>query len=237
MNENELDQDLLYRPAPILTILTVVGLGLFAILDALHIPGGIVGMIGVGVFDNGQRNQELVDLSVLIRGLSSMGQLLLFVFTPICFCMLMYRCAKNALALGFTGFSHTPGWVVGWYFVPFAHLIMPYKAIAEYWQSSKAKVDPETPPEWWDESVGFLLTAWWATWVFGTLLTNLSSKMSRSISFETIGMCVVPFAAILQVTSGLLCIMMVLKITKRQNQQALVVFATPSPTQGEMNHV
>lgn len=130
---NEHDQNNPYRPAPVLTILATIGIGLFAILDALYIPGGIIGMIGVGVFDNGQRNQELVDLSKLIRGLSALGQLLLFIYTSICFCMLMYRCAKNATALGFTGFSHTPGWVAGWYFVPFAHLIMPYKAIAEYW--------------------------------------------------------------------------------------------------------
>ena len=218
-----------YRPAPTLTTLTVIGLCCFALLDSLYIPGGIFGMIGVGVFDGGTRDQNMVDISKLIRGLSGLGQLFLYIYTPICYCMLMYRCAKNARALGFTGFSHSPGWVAGWYFVPFAHLIMPYKAIVEVWKSSKAQVEHGIFPEWWDVSAGALINTWWATWVLGFLLNNAASKMSRSIYLETVGMCLVPIAALIQVVSAILCIVFVCRLTYRQSAQAKILGLHPNP--------
>jgi hypothetical protein len=217
--DEDIHQDL-FRPTQTLTVLTIIGLSIFALLDLMYVPGGIVGMYGVGVFNDGVRDQDLVDISMLIRAFSALGQLAIFLFVTISFCMLMYRCAKNARALGFTGFSHTPGWVVGWYFVPFAHLIMPYKAIAEVWQSSKAKVEPGVFPEWFDMDIGFLLRAWWAAWIFGTLANNTASRMSRSTSFELIGMCMIPFAAVLQVVSAILCIVVVYRLTKQQSIQA-----------------
>ena len=233
---NDIESGLPYRPAPVLTTLTVIGLSLFMLLDLLYIPGGLVGMAGAGVFNGGTRDPELIEISVLIRGLSALGQMFLFIITPICFCMLMYRCAKNARALGFTGFSHTPGWVAGWFFIPFAHLIMPYKAIAEIWQSSRATVELGEYPEWWETNIGFLLKAWWAAWIFGTILTNFSSRMSRSSLFETIGMSLIPFAALLQVIAAILCIMVVLKLTKLQNLQAAVLLQTsPDLQDGNAN--
>lgn len=220
-----------YRPAPVLVILTVTGLGIFMILDLMLIPAGLIGMHGLGIFNGEPRNQELVDLATIVRGFSALGQLAMFVFTPTVFCMLMYRCAKNARSLGFDWLDYTPGWVVGWFFVPFAHLWMPYKAVGEVWQTSL--VDPDELPssEWRFNSVGTLFNAWWATWVFGTILTNIASRMSRSTTgFETMGLCITPFAALIQVLSGLLCILVVLKITKRQDQQARFLSLNPQPT-------
>jgi len=235
---NAIDHELPYRPAPVLTVLTVAGLGIFVALDLMLVPSGLVGMYSVGVFNGEPRDQEMVDLAFLIRGLSAIGQMGMFLFTPAVFCMLMYRCAMNARALGFQGFQHSAGWVVGWFFIPFAHLWMPYKAVGEVWQTSL--VDPEEVPstDWLFNNVGTLFSAWWATWIFGTIFSNVSSKMSRSatIDVETVGLCLTPFSAVLQAVSGLLCLIMVLKLTKRQYQQALIVFANPSPTQGEMNN-
>lgn len=209
-----------YRPAPILTILVIAGLIIFAILDLMHIPAGIIGMYGLGVLGGGEPNQDLVDISVLIRGLSGLGQLIMMIYMAICFGMLMYRFAYNARTLGFTGFSHSPGWVVGWYFVPFAHLIMPYKAIVEVWKASKAKVEIGMYPEWWDESSGLLIKAWWFFWIVGTITNNMASRLSRSTSLESFGMSMVPIASILQVTSAFLCITVVYKFSKQQNIQA-----------------
>ena len=228
MNDSVQPNDI-YRPTSTLCTLTVIGLCCFALLDMAYIPGGLYGMIGVGVFDGGIRDQNMIDISRWIRGLSGLAQLCMSIFLTISFCMLMYRCAKNARALGFTGFSHTPGWVVGWYFVPFALLIMPYKAIAEIWKSSKAEVVPGTYPEWWDESTGVLIQAWWATWIVGTLFTNWGSMLSRSDSLSMIGMCIIPFAAITQVISAFLCIAFVCRLTSRQSAQAKTLGLHPNP--------
>jgi len=219
---NATENILPYRPAPVLTVLTIAGLVIFIALDLMLVPSGLVGMYGAGVFTGEPRDQEIIDLAFLIRGLSAIAQLGMFFFTPTVFCMLMYRCAMNARALGFEGFQHSAGWVVGWFFVPFAYLWMPYKAVGEVWQTSL--VEPEEVPstDWLFNDVGTLFKAWWATWIFGTIFSNVSSKMSRSatVDVETVGLCLTPFSAVLQAVSGLLCILMVLKVTKRQDEQS-----------------
>jgi len=226
-----------YRPAPALTILVIAGLGMFALLDLMHLPAGIIGMYGLGILGGGEFNQDLVDISLMIRGLSAIGQLFMFIYMAICFGMLMYRCAANARALRFTGFSHSPGWVVGWYYVPFAHLIMPYKAIVEVWQASKAKVEIGSYPEWWDESSGLLIKAWWFFWIVGTITNNTASRLTRSTYLVEVGMSMIPLASVLQVTSAILCIVFVYKLTNRQNSQAktLEVFAPPIHQEGVTN--
>jgi uncharacterized protein DUF4328 len=237
MNSN--DQKLKYRPAPILAVLTVSGLMIFMLLDLMLVPSGLIGMYGAGVFTGEPRDEGVIELAFLIRGLSALGQMVMFLFTSTVFCMLMYRCAKNARALGFSGFQHSVGWVAGWFFVPFAHLWMPYKAVGEVWQTSL--VDPEEVPstDWQFNDVGIMFNAWWATWIFGTIISNIASRMSRSVSvdIENFGLCVTPFSAILQAASGLLCILMVLKITKRQDRQFRVVFGYESISPGGNDNV
>src|SRR5262249_29946861 len=38
----------------------------------------------------------------------------------------VYRANRNARALGAEGLAYSPGWSVGWFFVPLANLVMPY---------------------------------------------------------------------------------------------------------------
>ncbi len=218
-------------------MLSVIGLVLFMMFDLLGVPVGIIGMYGTGVLGEGARDQDLVDLSFILRLLSWLGQMALFIYTPICFCMLMYRCAKNARAIGFHGFKYEAGWVVGWFFIPLAYLWMPYKAVGEVWKSSLDPADDPLESDWWYLKNGILFNAWWASWVVGTLLTNISSRMSRSTStVEQLGMILTPFGALLQVAAGGLCIMMIFKLTKRQDCQARRVFTRDAIIENEAPH-
>lgn len=207
--------------------MTVVGLVCFSLLDALVIPAGIIGLIGTGEIGGAEYDTEMIALSQLIRALSGLGQLALFIYTPICLGMLLYRYALNARAIGFTGFSHSPGWCVGWFFVPFAHLWMPYKANAEVWQSSRV-MDPEQIRlnEWRAQPIGGLFTGWWLTWVLGTLGNNIASRMTRSISesIEITGYWLMPVAAITQVVSAILAIVVMAKLASRQRDQARFIY-------------
>lgn len=224
--------------------MTVVGLVCFALLDMLMILAGIIGLVGTGAVGGNGYDPEIVSVSVLIRGLSGLGQLPMFVYTPICFGMLLYRFAKNARSLGFTGFEYSPGWCVGWFFIPFAHLWMPYKANSEVWQSSKATDAEEIRlNEWRSHGTGPLFLAWWLTWIFGTLGNNISSRMSRSVSeeLEIAGYWLMPFAAVAQVVSAILAILVITKLASRQRQQHRTINAHqghwPMPVHPQENGV
>ena len=52
------------------------------------------------------------------------------------FCIWIYRANYNARQLGATDMQFSPGWAVGWNFIPIANLWKPYQAMREIWQAS-----------------------------------------------------------------------------------------------------
>ncbi len=57
--------------------------------------------------------------------------------TIILFAMWIYRANFNARQLGAKNMKFTPGWSVGYYFIPFLNLWRPYQAMKEIWKASK----------------------------------------------------------------------------------------------------
>lgn len=101
----------------------------------------------------------LCDLVETVMGLFQMA---VFIATSIPFLMWIWRANANARALGAEGLSFTPGWSVGWFFVPILNLWYPYQVMKEIWQASR------NPAAWSTEPVPALLGWWWGLW----LLTN-----------------------------------------------------------------
>jgi hypothetical protein len=49
--------------------------------------------------------------------------------------MWQHRAHRRLRELGIQDLEFTPGWGVGWWFVPVANLFMPYKAVKELWRA------------------------------------------------------------------------------------------------------
>src|SRR5918997_1098797 len=60
----------------------------------------------------------------------------------VAFLLWLHRASKNLAALGNpkSRIEYTPGWAVGWFFIPFANLVMPYRAVREVWVKSEPPV-------------------------------------------------------------------------------------------------
>lgn len=87
--------------------------------------------------------------------------------------MWIHRMAWNARALAGAGkLDYTPGWAVGWYFVPFANLWKPYQAMKQIWQASH---DPQRPER---VDVSGVLPLWWLLWIVSCIIGNLSARMA-----------------------------------------------------------
>jgi hypothetical protein len=78
----------------------------------------------------------------------------------------LYRVSRNTWSFGIEGLQYTPGWSVGWFFVPIAGLVMPYNVFHELWRANKAS-DPE---RWRQAPASPLLGFWWATCVAGAII-------------------------------------------------------------------
>ncbi len=96
----------------------------------------------------------------------------LALITIIFFAMWIYRAAANVVAADVVGFSYTPGWAVGWYFIPFANLFKPFSAMREIWNASHGEQGDRL-----EHSDG-LLTLWWGCWIISNIASNISFRLT-----------------------------------------------------------
>ncbi len=90
------------------------------------------------------------------------------------FCFWIYRANYNARRLGAADMKFTPGWAVGWYFIPIFFLWKPYQAMKEIWQASA------NPARWQDEPRGSILPPWWTFFLLSNALSIIATSFSTS---------------------------------------------------------
>ncbi|MCB0960359.1 MAG: DUF4328 domain-containing protein [Acidimicrobiales bacterium] len=115
---------------------------------------------------------------------------LAFLVNGVLFLVWRHRVQRNlGEALGVAYLEYTPGWSVGWWFVPFANLVKPKQAMNEAWTASSASEPPGTagwrqrkaPPllSWW---WGFLMAGYLAGAFIGVAFGDASSGVYPSVS-------------------------------------------------------
>jgi len=97
----------------------------------------------------------------------------LFVVTAIFFLRALSRANRNARAMGADGMQFTPGWCIGWFFVPFANLFKPFQAVRETWRASIV-----TSGHWEDNPSAPILGFWWFLWIVSGILGQLLFRLS-----------------------------------------------------------
>ena len=73
--------------------------------------------------------------------LIAIAYLVVFIVSGFLILKWIYRANYNARQLGASGMKFTPGWSVGWYFIPIFTLWKPYQAMKEIWKASHAPND------------------------------------------------------------------------------------------------
>jgi hypothetical protein len=106
---------------------------------------------------------ELNDLREGAIGLLHLG---VYVVTAIVFCVWIVRAQKNVWAFGYPQ-EITPGWAVGWFFIPVANLWKPYQAMKALWLSSVP-----------DRSHAPLLPIWWTFWLLSNFIGRITFQTS-----------------------------------------------------------
>ena len=109
-------------------------------------------------------------------GLSLLGGVLLmfsYLTCVVLFSIFSYRTVKNLKLLGTKGLDITPGWAVGWYFIPFANWWKPYGVMQEMWIGSVHANDQyfDTPN---------IMPIWWGCW----LITSFADRVSWRLSLK-----------------------------------------------------
>ena len=105
-------------------------------------------------------------------------QLLLFIACGTAILLWVRRSCHNA-SVRSSSLRCTPGWSIGWYFVPVANFWMPYRAMREIWRTTAEQAGNPA------DRAGLLLGAWWTLWILRALAA-LEMQYGKPIGVETL---------------------------------------------------
>ena len=116
----------------------------------------------------------------LLQTIFGLGLFVLYIATFVMFCVWTYRVNANIHALGAANLRFTPGWAVGWYFIPIASLWKPYQVMKEIWRASR------NPSGWQEEASSSIVGWWWFWWIVSNVQVSIGSSSQQEAADATI---------------------------------------------------
>jgi hypothetical protein len=106
-----------------------------------------------------------------LSGLVGLGQWLIGLAAFVVFLTWLYRLNKNLRTLSGEQLKITPGWAVGWFFIPVACLWMPYSAVKEVWQVSHRGTGRGSALVGW----------WWAAYLVNSVAMQVANAVGGAV--------------------------------------------------------
>jgi Domain of unknown function (DUF4328) len=104
------------------------------------------------------------------RAASAIGFVLLLAASGIVWCVWQFRGQRNLESAGRGGLRFTPGWAVGWWFIPIANLWKPFQTVRELWSRSDPDEQLYVTTGWW------VIGLWWAALLVGRVTVFIGSS-------------------------------------------------------------
>ena len=167
----------------------------------------------------GQASEEALMMNDARVGLIALAELAILISTAVVFLMWFHRVYRNLPALGAAGLRFTPGWVVGYWFIPFANLVRPVQAAGEMFRGSDPALNETWGTAWQRRPGSVLVGSWWAIWLISNIYDNFSMRISlatESIESLISSSWLSIVGAALNILAALLAIAMITSIDRRQ---------------------
>ncbi len=113
---------------------------------------------------------EANDMRQAVIAFSYLG---VFIVSGVLILRWIYQANQNARQFGAIDMVFSPGWSIGFYFIPIVSLWKPYQAMKEIWQAS------QNPTNWPVEKVSSILGIWWFFWIANSMVGQAAFRMSR----------------------------------------------------------
>lgn len=165
----------------------------------------------------------------LRQGAVAIVLILVMIFTIISFSFWKYRAYENLPALGAREVRYSPGWAVGFYFIPILNLFRPCQAMFDIWRGS----DPAQVPPAGRPASASLVGWWWGLWIVAGMVDRAESRVSlRADSMEEVltGSWLALAGGILSVPLALCALWLVRTIDRQQTARYEKILSGQSPT-------
>ena len=135
-----------------------------------------------GALAGGEVTEEQATANDMREGVAGLLWIIVFLATAITFLLWIHRAYRNLPALGNPKqrLEYSPGWAVGWFFIPFANIVYPFKVMREIWQKSDPRVRNTDDFMWQDTATPPLLAAWWGMWLASGVVSRLYAMFTQN---------------------------------------------------------
>jgi hypothetical protein len=149
-----------YRDPGWISFITVFFIVLTMISDFAVVPVNlathtVLTRIQEGSYETEEEMTVAAETSDLINGITAIVRTLISVVAGILFLVWTYRIVKNAHLISFRPLRFSPGWAIGYYFIPILNLFRPYQALSDARRAS------DNPGDWMAALCSHLL-GWWS---------------------------------------------------------------------------
>ncbi len=172
-------------------------------------------MLQMQLLNSGSLNMMEAEANDTRQRVVGIIYLLAYAVTGVTFLKWIHRVNLNVRGFGAQNLQFTPGWSIGYYFIPFLNLVRPYRAMKEIWQASK------NPDEWSSQSVSPILGWWWALFLISGFLGQTSFRLSmQANSIETLSISTIVsiVSGLLDIPLSLVALTLVTKVFRMQEQ-------------------
>lgn len=224
---------------------------------ALLLAGMLTDLIGVfsglrqaslvaGILAGQPASQAAIQASDERQAFLGGVQLLLFLATSVAFLFWIHRAHRNLPSLGIEGLRFSPGWAVGWFFIPIYSLVRPYQVMQEIWKASSPQTGTVAPsegearapsPTSWQGAPGSpLVTCWWGLFLVMSLVGRAVASLARDKDASSLPALSYTLAVsdIVSIAAAAVTIALVTAVQRRQTTKAALrrggILAQPSGT-------
>jgi hypothetical protein len=124
-----------------------------------------------GAFESDEALEAAANASDARQGVVGISQFLVFITSGVLSLKWIHRACFNARVRA-SVMTFTPGWSVGWYFIPIGNLWKPYQAMKEIWETTAVQAHRAL------NEGGVLLGWWWTFWLVSNAVANAALRMS-----------------------------------------------------------
>jgi hypothetical protein len=158
----------------------------------------------LGRLSDGLPGGEDAETYSQLNALLVLGLVVCTVLTAILFLRWLYLVVKTVKVLGLDP-GVSPGWAVGWWFVPLANLWDPYLLVRGLWRSLGGS-----------RAGTAAISAWWTAWVLGGISLLISERMFWGVEVAPLSITSALLAAfvteVLFLIAALLCIRVIAQL-------------------------
>jgi hypothetical protein len=211
-----------FRPTALLAGSLTASLAIVAAASAIGIVLAIAQALVYPQLSNPDAPTESLGEGLLLLAVVGHGLLYIaaYLTTVVLFCVFFYRSNHNARALGAEGMEFTPGWAVGWFFVPLMSIYQPLKVAREIYRAS----DPEAgAQDWQARPVTRVVELWWGAWILTNVVGVVAARLSLSRNPSMLA--VAPWIEVVDgftdIAACILAILVIRTIHRRQTEKSL----------------